>query len=149
LNNKNKRSNEGFTLVEALIAMAIIGFVIVTILGGFSHQQMATRILRDKNAAIRLADVKMQEMCKYNSEQLGLAEGITTEYIIPKEKTYEIYVGEDNNPDDPMQFRRTTRVQRTDILGRMVSIQVLVEYGKARGAESYPFRIVLSTTRGV
>jgi type II secretion system protein I len=149
LNNKNNRSNEGFTLVEALIAMAIIGFVIVTILEGFSHQQMATRRLRDKNAAIRLADVKMQEMCKYTSGQLDSAQGITTEYIIPKEKMFQIYVGEDNNPNDPMQFRRTTVVQRMDVLGQLVSIQVLVEYGKSRGAESYLFRIVLSTIRGL
>ena len=90
----------------------------------------------------------MQEIAKYSSDQLDSARGITTEYIIPKDKTFDIYVGEDNNPDDPKQFRRTTVIERADILGRLVAIRVMVEYGRSKQSLSYPFRVALSTMRG-
>ncbi len=147
-NKNNNQDNKGFTLVEALIATALIGFVVVTILGGFSHQQMATRKITDKNTAIQLADMKMEEIVKYSSGQLDSARGITTEYIIPKDKTFDIYVGEDNNPDDPKQFRRTTVIERADVLGDLVAIRVMVEYGRSKQSLSYPFRVTLSTRRG-
>lgn len=150
MKNKNhNQNNKGFTLVEALIAMAIISFVIVTILGGFTHQQMATRRLTDKNIAIQLADMKMQEMAKYSSTQLSTADRLTTEYILHTGKTFEVFEGEDNDPNDPNQFRRTTLVERADILGKLFSIRVLVQYGKSRGAPSYRFKIALSTMRGI
>jgi type II secretory pathway pseudopilin PulG len=136
--------NDGFSLVEAMVAMAIIAFVIVTILSGFTHQQMATRKLADKNTAIQLADLKIQELHKYGATQL--TPGVFVDYILHKDKRYDIFT---SDPDDPKQFRRTTVIEKDigDVLGHQLVIQVMVEYGKDR--DHYPFRVLLSTKKGV
>jgi type II secretory pathway pseudopilin PulG len=54
-------NKKGFTIVEALVAMAILAFVIVTILGGFSQQQVATRKTATKNTALILAEMRLEE----------------------------------------------------------------------------------------
>ncbi|MCU0285478.1 MAG: prepilin-type N-terminal cleavage/methylation domain-containing protein [Acidobacteria bacterium] len=142
---KNKNSNnKGFSLVEALIAMAIISFVIVNILGGFSFQQMSSRKDAEKNTAILLADMRMQDLVKYNSTQL--IAGVTTEFIVHKGKDFQVYA-EADNPDDQSQFRRTTIIEPADMLGHMMAIRVMVEYGFKNN--EYPFRVVLSTRRGL
>ena len=137
-------NNDGFSLVEALVAMAIIAFVIVTILSGFTHQQMATRKLAEKNVAIQLADLKIQELHKYSATQL--TPGIQVDYIIHQHGKYDIF---DSDPDDPKQYRRTTVIEKDigDVLGHQLVIQVMVEYGRDR--THYPFRVLLSTKKGV
>ncbi|MCP5107961.1 MAG: hypothetical protein GY950_31520 [bacterium] len=149
MEKKNLNDNSGFSLVEALVAMAIIAFVVVTILGGFSHQQMATRKITEKNVAIVLAELRMQDLLKFPSTQL--TPGITTEYVMLKGKDFEIFP-EAQNPNDPKQLRRITVIEAADVLGQMMSIKVLVEYGLTKrpsmAERVYPYRIILSTRRG-
>lgn len=141
----NKLDNNGFSLVEALIAMAIISFVIVNILGGFSFQQISSRKDAEKNMAIVLADMRMQELVKYNANQLITMPRVTTEFVVHKGTEFKIFT-ESNNPHDPDQMRRTTLVESADVLGDLVSIRVMVEYGLKNN--QYPFRVILSTRRG-
>lgn len=140
---ETKKSTSGFTLVEALIAMAIIAFLIVTILSGFSHQRMATRKLAEKNLAIAVADLRMQELQKFNAGQL--TPGITTEWVTHRDGLFKVF---QSDPDSQGQFRRVTSIakEQGDVLGEKMVIQVLVEYGRA--GNTYPFRVVLSTKRG-
>lgn len=139
-------NKKGFTIVEALVAMAILAFVIVTILGGFSQQQLATRKTASKNTAIILAEMRLEELLKFPASQLIAASTIqeTTDYIISRSNTFEYYNVDQKNVD---QFRRTTRLQG-DLLGNVATIQVMVEYGLDRHG-TYPFRIVLGTRRSL
>jgi prepilin-type N-terminal cleavage/methylation domain-containing protein len=136
-------NNKGFSLVEALISMAILSFVIVNILGGFSFQQMSSRKDAEKNMAILLADMRMQDLDKFYSNQL--TPGVTTEFIVHKGKNFQVY-SEADNPHDQDQFRRTTIIAPVDLLGNVMIIRVMVEYGLKN--DQYPFRVVLSTRRG-
>lgn len=144
---KNQIANKkGFTIVEALVAMAILAFVIVTILGGFSQQQVATRKTASKNTALILAEMRLEEFLKFPAAQLvdaGVTQ-VTTDYIISRGSTFEYYVADQN---DLNQYRRTTRVQG-DALGQVATIQVMVEYGIDRHGD-YPFRVVLGTRRSL
>jgi len=138
-NNKNKK-NKGSTLVEALISMAILAFVFVSILGAFSQQQMSTRKNSDKNAAILLAEQRMEELLKFNAMQL--TEEMFQDYIVYRSDKFQYF---DTDPGEKRQFRRTTRIS-LDFLKTMATIRVEVEYGMKDG--SYPFKVVLSTRRG-
>lgn len=138
-NNKNKK-NKGSTLVEALISTAILAFVIVTILGAFSQQQMATRKNADKNAAILLAEQRMEELLKFRSEQL--TEEMYRDYAVYRSDKFQYF---DSDPNKKNQFRRTTTISM-DLLQQVATIRVEVEYGMKDGG--YPFRVVLSTRRG-
>lgn len=139
----NNDNNKGFSIVEALVAMAILAFVIVTILGGFSQQQMATRKNASKNVAIVLAEMRMEEMMKFPSDQLNPQ--VITDFIISKNNTFQYF---DADPKDKDQFRRTTNIQH-DILGQIATIQVMVEYGGRATNDTYPFRVGLSSRRGL
>ncbi|MCX6583168.1 MAG: prepilin-type N-terminal cleavage/methylation domain-containing protein [Candidatus Aminicenantes bacterium] len=138
-------NKKGFTIVEALVAMAILAFVIVTILGGFSQQQVATRKTASKNTAILLAEMRLEELLKFPSSQLAPINTtqVNTDFIISRGNTFE-YSNDDMNDVD--QFRRTTRIQNDTL--ELATIQVMVEYGLDRHG-TYPFRVVLSTRRGL
>jgi prepilin-type N-terminal cleavage/methylation domain-containing protein len=149
---KTRNDKSGFTLVEAMVGMAIIAFVIVGILGTFSHQQMAAKKSSGKNTAVILAEMKLEEYLKYSSSQLTgeLAKSPIVEYAVQKEANFQFYTA-DNDPKFRNQFRRTTTLSQ-DLLGQMITIRVVVDYGftgTAAGAETYPFRIILSTVRGL
>lgn len=139
-------NKKGFSLVEALIAMAIIAFVIVTILGGFSQQQVATRKTASKNAALILAEMRLEELLKFPASQLVAAgtTQVTTDYIISRNNAFEYY---DDDQSDMDEYRRTTRLQG-DLLGDVATIQVMVEYGRTK-AGGYSFRVVLGTRRSL
>ncbi len=64
-----KKTN-GFTLVEALLAMTIVIFVVVGILSGFTQQMVTNRYAGAKNMAISLAESKMEEYLKYPASQM-------------------------------------------------------------------------------
>lgn len=127
-----------------MIAMAIIAFLIVSILSGFTHQKIATRKVADKNIAITLAEMRMQELQKFRATQLTA--GIFTDWIVHKEGLFNFYT---DDPDDPDQYRRTTVIapEAGDVLGQKMVIQVMVEYGRHK--TTYPFKVVLSTKRGL
>jgi prepilin-type N-terminal cleavage/methylation domain-containing protein len=137
---------KGFTIVEALVAMAILAFVIVTILGGFSQQQVATRKTASKNTALILAEMRLEELLKFPATQL-IAAGttqVTTDYVISRSNTFEYYNDDQNDMD---QFRRTTRLQG-DLLGDVATIQVMVEYGRTANG-GYAFRVVMGSRRSL
>ncbi|UCH92430.1 MAG: prepilin-type N-terminal cleavage/methylation domain-containing protein [Candidatus Aminicenantes bacterium] len=148
--NKNKKNNnKGGTLVEALISMAILSFVFVSILSGFSFQQMDTKRNTDKNMAIMLAEMRMEELMKFPSTQL--IEETFVDYFVPKPNGYEYYGEDAAIPNELKQFRRTATITREDILQQLATIRVLVEYGamKGKGGLIYPYRIELTTRRSL
>lgn len=143
--------------MEALVAMAILAFVIVTILGGFSQQQVATRKTATKNTALILAEMRLEELLKFPASQL-VAPGVTqvtTDFIISRNNTFQYFDDDPGDMSDPGkptraqmdQFRRTTRIQG-DLLGDVATIQVMVEYGRTVAGE-YAFRVVMASRRSL
>lgn len=147
---KHKKINKGGSLVEALISIAIISFVIVSILSGFAQQQADTSRNTDKNMAVMLAEERMEELLKFPSERLLIETFV--DYIVPRSNGFDVYGEGDSIPSQLRQFRRTVTITKEDLLQQLATIRVTVEYGATRGSGSemyYPFRIELTSRRSL
>jgi type II secretory pathway pseudopilin PulG len=149
---KNKRINKGSSLVEALISIALISFVIVSILSGFAQQQHNTSRTTDKNTAVMLAEMRMEEFMKFPSGQLDAKTYV--DYIVPKPNGFKIYGENDPIPSQLRQFKREAEIKIEDIMGQLATITVTVEYGAVKQSVSsntliYPFRITLTSRRSL
>lgn len=144
LRNKknNKKSRErGASLIEALISIGLLSFVIVSILGGFSQQQANTRSTSARNIAIRLAEMRLEDLLKFPTTQL--TEETFIDYVIAKENGFQFY---DTDPNMQQQYRRTTRIQM-DMLGQIATLEVNVDF--PMNGTTYPFNVTMRTKRGV
>lgn len=145
----NMNSNKGFSLIEAMMGVMILGFVMVGILGTFSHQKVISQKTSAKNSAVVLAEMKLEELMKYSSTQLA-GEAAKTQpvmdYIVSNKGTFEFFA-DGAQPDDPGLFKRSVFVE-LDIMGQLASLRVMVEYG-VPGDDGFPFNVVLMTARGL
>jgi competence protein ComGC len=154
---KNTKINKGGTLVEALISVAIISFVIVSILSGFSQQQADTSRNTDKNMAVMLAEMRMEELLKFPSTQLKKETFV--DYIVLKPNGFKVYGEKDTIPNELRQFKREAIISEVpdktvDPLSQMVQITVTVSYGAMRekiGSSTlmYPYSVQLSSRRSL
>ncbi|MCK4763933.1 MAG: type II secretion system protein [Candidatus Aminicenantes bacterium] len=140
--NKDKA---GFSLIEVLFSIAILSFVIVSILSAFAQRMQTDRNTGFKNVAIILAEAKLEEYIKFPSTQISMAFPATAvDYIVYKGgKRPEIL---QSDPGLNKQFRRTAQVTQD---GNLARIRVVVEYGYVARDSHYPFRVVLSSQRGL
>jgi type II secretory pathway pseudopilin PulG len=134
------KKTEGFTLVEALLAMAIVLFVVVSILSGFTQQMVTNRYAGAKNIAISLAEAKIEDYLKYPASQMPIG---SVDYVVEQNRKLVVSTAD---PDRDDQYRRTTVVTPSPDLAAMSVVRVTVEYGKH--GDRYPFRVVLSSQRG-
>lgn len=142
--------NKGGSLVEALISLAIISFVVVSIMSGFAQQQADTNRLTEKNMAIMLAEMRMEELLKFNSGQLAAVSFI--DYIVPKPNGFVVYGEDDDVPQELRQFRRTALIEKLDTLQQVATITVTVDYGARKGTGSemlYPYSVRLTSGRSL
>ncbi len=133
-----KRTN-GFTLVEALLAMAIVLFVVVSILTGFTQQMVTNRYAGSKNVAVSLAEARLEEYLKFPASQMPAG---AVDYVVEEGHNLVVYA---SDPGKDNQYRRTVTIT-PNALGTLNTVRVRVEYGN-RG-NSYPFRVALSSQRG-
>lgn len=150
MKTKNKKINKGGSLVEALISIAIISFVIVSILSGFTQQQANTSRNTDYNMAVMLAEMRMEELLKFPSGQL--AQETFVDYIVLKPNGFEVYDETKPVPSELRQFRRTAAITREDLLQQLATIRVTVEYSAREGTGThmiYPFRVELTSRRSL
>lgn len=130
---------KGFTLVEALVAMIIVIFVVVSILSGFIQQMVSNRSVQYKNGAISLAESKMEDFLKYPASQMPAG---NVDYVFEASHKFIIQTAP---PSPPIknQYRRTTTITDDE---NMKVIRVTVDYGwnKVR----YPSQVVLTSRRG-
>lgn len=131
--NKN-----GFTLIETIIGVALLAFVIVSVLGAFSQIQLNTKYVNDKNLALIFAESKMEEILKYPGSSLTATS--TTDYAYKSGNFLHVQA---SDPDKSNQFRRTINMTTA---GNLINIQVTVEYGYKNPI--YPFRVSLNSRRG-
>ena len=134
------KNTKGFTLVEALLAMTIVIFVVVSILSGFTQQMVTNRYAQSKNVAITLAESKIEDYLKFPASQMPAG---SVDYLVERNKSLVVYT---SDPDVDDQYRRTAEVTPDALNPAMSQVRVTVEYGK-RGTR-YPFRVVLSSSRG-
>ena len=149
---KNKKINKGGSLVEALISVAIISFVVVSILSGFAQQQADTSRNTEKNMAIMLAEMRMEELLKFHSDRL--LEETFVDYIVPKPNGYKVYGEGDTIPNELKQFRRTALIEKLDVLMQVATITVTVEYGARKKSVAgsiliYPYSVQLVSGRSL
>ena len=135
----NKR---GFSLIEALVALGIISFVLISILSGFTRQQQITANTTAKNMAVFLAESKLEEMLKFPDSTLTLSAGQTTDYIELARNFMKDPVSID--PQKANQFRRITTITSA---GDFVAVEVRVDYPFAKSHNTYPFRVILRSNR--
>ena len=150
MKTKNKKINKGGSLVEALISVAILSFVVVSILSGFAQQQADTNRNTDKNMAVMLAEMRMEELLKFPSDSL-LIEAFV-DYVVLKPNGYIVYGEGDTVPNELRQFRRTATITKEDLLQQLATIRVTVEYNARKGAGTdviYPFRVELTSRRSL
>jgi type II secretory pathway pseudopilin PulG len=140
-------TNKGFSLVEALIAVTITGFVIVSILSGFTQYKVVVHKNFSKNIGITLAEGKVEEYLKFTAYELknkmdsGDIVSPQVEYIVVAKNRVEIF---DTDPtDQKAEVRRTTTFSED---GNFIVINVEVEYG--REENTFPFQVSLNTRRG-
>ena len=142
-------NNKGTTIVELLVSLAIMSIVIVSILTGFSQQQVSERVNNYKSAALMLAELRMDEFMKYSSSQMSTPTTIT-DYILLKKGAFQEFAS-DEEPNQLNQFRRVVTITPSDS-GGMTTIGVVVEYGamKNKGDSSwkYPFQVEFSCIKG-
>jgi len=144
---KKNRHNKGATLVEALIATVIVAYVVVSILSGVTQHQVTSRNNGDRNVAVTLAELRMEELLKFPVSQM--LEEEWTDIIIVKDSGYQVY-DEAADPRVERQFRRTTTVSM-DLLQQLATISVVVEYGSYYDANGstfrYPARVAFTSRR--
>jgi len=148
----NTKRNRGGTLVEALISLAIISFVIVSILSGFSQQQTDTSRNTDRNMAVMLAEMRMEELMKFPSGQL--VQETFVDYVVLKPNGFVVYGEGVQAPKEVRQFRRTAAITREDLLQQLATIRVTVDYGamkKKKGSSDliYPYSVQLTSRRSL
>jgi type II secretory pathway pseudopilin PulG len=133
------KKNNGFTLIEALVAMTIVIFIVVTILAGFTQQMVTNRYDQYKNGAIRFAENKMEDFSKYPASQMPAG---SVDYIYEANHKFVVQTAAPN-PPIKNQYRRTVTI--TDE-ANMKIILVTVDYGWNNGR--YPAQVVLTSRRG-
>ena len=134
------KKNNGFTLVEALLAMTIVIFVVVSILSGFTQQMLTNRYAQSKNVAITLAESKLEDYMKFPASHMPVA---SVDYVVERNKRLVIYT---TDPSVNDQYRRTVQISTNVSIPNMNEVRVTVEYG--RHGNRYPFRVVLTSVRG-
>ncbi len=125
------QKDKGATLVEALISVAIMSFVVIGILSGFSQQQMSTRSTYQKNIAVLIAEKQMEEIFKYPSG--NLKKESFTQFVVHHKNTFEFL---SSDPGIPGQYRVTTDII-LDPMEQMATITVSVEFPLTK--DDYPF----------
>ncbi len=72
-----------FTLVELIVAMAVIGVVVVALYGGISTGFSSVRLARENLRATQILVEKMEAIRLYDWDQLTAASFIPTNFFVP------------------------------------------------------------------
>jgi general secretion pathway protein I len=123
-------SDGGFTLIEVLVALAILSLAVVASIQGFAQGLRLLKLAGDHQNAMLLADQKMREVVEVKEGREGGTEGL-------------------------MSWERTTRLLETPDLtptaagsprGHMYEIDVRVSWEARRQVEVRTLRMVVPNT---
>jgi hypothetical protein len=129
-------------MFEILIAIGLLSIVIMGVTSGFFQQQMATKTTGDRNTAITLAELTLEENMKLPGNQLTV--GDVTDYVLVTDQGF-------GNALDTAP--KTTHMRRIVSIGydytsgasSVATIRVQVWFGKK--GKTYPFHVTLNTSR--
>lgn len=120
----------GFTLLEVLVALAILGLAVVTLIQGFAQGLRLLKLAGDHQRAVLLADLRAREV------------------VTPQE-------GETTGSDGPFSWDRTvTRVDTPEattgpVTVRLYRIDVHVRWDERRSVEVATLRSVAVESRPI
>lgn len=125
----------GFTLLEVLVALAILGVAVVAVIQGFAQGLRLLKVSGDHQQAMLLADIKLREITE---EQLRADSG-------PVER--------EENDEGPFHWQRTTTLLETPDLRpatgpprwRVYQLAVRVSWDESREVELVTLRTVPAT----
>jgi general secretion pathway protein I len=125
----------GFTLLEVLVALAILGVAVVAVIQGFAQGLRLLKVSGDHQQAMLLADIKLREITE---EQLRADSG-------PVER--------EANDEGPFHWERTTTLLETPDLRpatgpprwRVYQLAVRVSWDEHREVELVTLRTVPAT----
>lgn len=127
---RSRQSQQGFTLLEVLIAFAILSLAVVAVIQGFAQGLRLVKVAGDHQQAVLVADQKIREM------------------VTPVE-------GRDQGQEGSYDWERTvtivpapdlTRTQAT-AKWRIYKIDVKVSWGDKRGVEIVSMRTTAETAK--
>src|SRR5262249_41662463 len=123
-----KRADAGFTLLEVIVALAILSLAVVASIQGFAQGLRLLKLSGDHQRAMLLADQKVREV------------------VDPTE-------GRDSGTEGPFRWERTTRsIETPELLlagspprARMFEIDVRVNWDTSRQIDVRTFRVAGGT----
>lgn len=115
------RGDEGFTLVEIAVAVAIFGIVVASLLGLFAQSLFASKLSKEITVATLLAQEKIEEIKGLHYEKLQKEEF--------SEETVEL---------NGMKFTRYVEIEKTD--DALVKISVEVKINNNNGVRIVTYR---------
>ncbi len=120
------KDHKGFTLIEVLVAVALLGLVIATLMELFSANLRSSRKTSEYTQAIILAQSEMEKLYSNNIEP-GSEKESSGRYTVIRDikpleeiseqlKTYEIRITVlwDNNRYELMSFKLQTEVEKNE-----------------------------------
>lgn len=143
LKKQKKSDNSGFTLIEVLIAISLVAFSMIAILGIFIYQGKQNNSVNDRNIAVMLAEERIEEYFKF--PRTDMPDGVT-DYIV-----YDL------NRDPVYMSSRTNAVKNGIVFERVVTItpedettliQVEVGFGYNLKTDKFDFGVSLQTRKG-
>lgn len=143
-------NQKGSMLVEALVSVVVISFVMISVFGVMTDQQVRNKQSGDKNIALFLAEQRMEEILKFPVEQME--DKAFTDYIYVNARTKKIiYDASGTSLNEAKQFRRTSNVL-IDPFDGLATVEVRVEYGPrgeefSRPESEYAYEVFLHARR--
>lgn len=143
IRKRRKKKDQGFSLIEALIAIGILGFIVMSVLNAFFYQKLFAKMTSQKNIAVSLSESKMEDLFKFpgiaiEANAMGGNNPQVEYFEIVNNKVIDL----SSEKDSPNCLKRTTELSQN---GDFMDISVMVEYGLKDG--KYPFKVKIGATR--
>ncbi len=139
MSKKLNKSNEGFTLIEVLIAISLVAFSLIAILNGFIYQGKTNNSINNRNIAVLLAEEKIEEYFKHSYDNMPADQTDYISYQLNREP-------KPTNAEGAKNINAFERVATTVRGFNTTSIKVQVNYNY--NGKGYDFNIILETIKG-
>jgi prepilin-type N-terminal cleavage/methylation domain-containing protein len=133
------KNEQGFSMVELLIAMVLIGVLFVAVMTGFSQALVSTGKLRSETVAMNLAKQRLEFLKQYDNKGINRDATQWTEPTSPKTIngiTYNITTQEIE--DDELEEKYKDKTDQKFVIPIRVTVSWL-EYSKNRSISMETF----------